>query len=297
MQVARLSAIAEQFLTRRKLLGASKHTLRVQGNLIRFFLSLHEDVESGALEFLSRYSNPSTFNLTLTYLGQFFDLLVDLEEIRVNPYKGIKRRRVSPRKVRLSVDVIRALLGAPDRTTYAGQRDYSLLLLTLDTGVRPGEALSLSLEDVDLEEMEVRVKREVAKDREERRLPISLPTGQALSLLIGVRPFEWRDAPLFCSYEGDKLDETSWARRMARYSKKIGAKIRPYDLRHAFALLSLQNGSDPWSLQTTLGHSSMSMTRRYLNLLQEDLHRNHQRSSPVLALLPTPKKRVVSLRR
>jgi len=38
----------------------------------------------------------------------------------------------------------------PDKTTFAGLRDYTMLLLTLDTGIRPKEALSLQVDDINL---------------------------------------------------------------------------------------------------------------------------------------------------
>jgi len=50
---------------------------------------------------------------------------------------------------------------------------------------------------------------------------------------------------------------------MVKYSKQLGVKKRPYDLRHTFALLYLKNGGYELSLQRTLGNTTLEMTKRY----------------------------------
>jgi integrase/recombinase XerD len=53
-------------------------------------------------------------------------------------------------------------------------------------------------------------------------------------------------------------------------------------LRHTFARALLSNGGDVFSLQRILGHSpaSLDVTRRYVELLDEDLREVHRRASP-----------------
>ncbi|AWB46964.1 hypothetical protein DCC85_14165 [Paenibacillus sp. CAA11] len=65
---------------------------------------------------------------------------------------------------------------------------------------------------------------------------------------------EWgEDTPIFCSYEGRPLNCHTWGDRMELYSSKsIGHYIRPYDLRHAFALEFLRNGANAFSTQKLL---------------------------------------------
>ncbi|MDP2858416.1 MAG: tyrosine-type recombinase/integrase, partial [Bacillota bacterium] len=74
-------------------------------------------------------------------------------------------------------------------------------------------------------------------------------------------------------------------KRFDTYGKELGEKIRPYDLRHSFALNYLRQGGNAFGLQRTLGHSSMAMTRRYVNLTQLDLKQLHSTASPLKKLL------------
>lgn len=62
---------------------------------------------------------------------------------------------------------------------------------------------------------------------------------------------------------------------------KIGYRITPYDLRHTFALLYLQNSGNVFALQQILGHADISTTKRYVRLSNTDIKAQHIISSPV----------------
>lgn len=81
---------------------------------------------------------------------------------------------------------------------------------------------------------------------------------------------------------------------MRHYARKLGAPVSAYDLRHAFAIMYLRNGGDAFTLQRIMGHTSMEMTRRYLQFTQADLHNAHATASPVISLLGK-KRKVVRL--
>ncbi|MNW14913.1 site-specific tyrosine recombinase XerD [compost metagenome] len=71
----------------------------------------------------------------------------------------------------------------------------------------------------------------------------------------------------------------------------IGRHIRPYDLRHVFALEFIRNGAHAFAVQRALGHVSMEVTKGYIALANNDLKATHEKSSPLNTLL-TGKKRV-----
>jgi integrase len=68
--------------------------------------------------------------------------------------------------------------------------------------------------------------------------------------------------------------------------KRLGLKIRPYDLRHAFALHYLRNGGHALAMQRTLAHTDPTTTKRYVALTQHDLRKQHTLASPLNAPMP-----------
>ena len=124
-------------------------------------------------------------------------------------------------------------------------------------------------------------------------LPILPVTMSAIRDLISVRSSSWgEDTPIFCSYEGNKMGAISWRNRFINYNKKLGVKICPYDLRHEFALLYLLSGGSPFSLQQTMGHTTMEMTKRYVKMTETNLQEIHQTASPLNSLLTTTHNRL-----
>ena len=248
------------------------------------------------LEFMSDQMKPATYNLRLAYLRCFFSWCVNEGILPSDLTEGLKRRKDEGCIVLIEDDVLLRLLELPDKGTFTGIRDYALMLLTIDTGIRPGEALSLIPPDINIRSREVYVRAEVAKTRTRRTLPESSATAKAISKLLSARHPEWEeDVPVFCSQNGTKLQVLSWAHRIGVYARSLGEKIRPYDLRHAFALSYLRNGGDTLSLQRIMGHTDLTMTKRYVAYTLGDIKEQHAKALPVNKLVPV-KKRVVKVR-
>ncbi len=79
---------------------------------------------------------------------------------------------------------IRKMLKAPDLKTYAGFRDFTIMITILDCGIRLGKLVNLKIEDIDTKIGCIRVKGEIAKTRTERVLPIGKKTCKLISQLI-----------------------------------------------------------------------------------------------------------------
>ncbi|PAK55398.1 tyrosine-type recombinase/integrase [Paenibacillus sp. 7541] len=281
--------VLADFQQRKKLDGISEQTALDYDRHVNLLFKRYPDgweteiaLAEAVLSHMSDQIAPATFNSRLVYLRAFFKFCVEEKHIRVNPLEGIRKRKTENRAVAIEEDVLKALLNAPDQTTFTGLRDYTLILLTLDTGIRPSEALRLIPEDFNASAHEVYVPSKIAKSRIARTLPILDVTIKSLRRLISVRPKEWADdVPIFCSYEGKPLNRHTWGDRLEVYGKRIGKHIRPYDLRHVFALEFLRNGANAFATQRALGHTTMEMTRRYIALVNDDLKAEHAKSSPL----------------
>jgi integrase/recombinase XerD len=155
-------------------------------------------------------------------------------------------------------------------------RDTAILLILLDTGVRIGEFCRLRLEDVSLESGEVYVKpfRDSRKSRP-RTVFIGAATRKAIwkyTTNKDLRP----DDRLF------NLTESSIRHTLRHIGEKANvSSVHPHRFRHTFAITYLRNGGDVFTLQRIMGHATLDMVRRYLDLAKSDDGNAHRRASPV----------------
>ncbi len=179
---------------------------------------------------------PATFNTRRKVLKSFFGWTMSEGVITSDPMAGIKNRREGDVPRAVDEDVVRRLLALSDRTMFAGMMDYGLLVLSMDTGIRPKEALGLRSQDFDFANLTVTIPAEIAKMRVTRTLPITPVTAEVVRRLLLVRHKAWpEDAPVFCNQDGSPFCRNSWDRRLRKYSRLLGTKVRPYDLLPSFA--------------------------------------------------------------
>lgn len=285
--------IVPLFLTFKRASGLSTRTQNDYRKTLSLFFSRFPDAldlpRERTMEFLSRYENPSTYNLHFAYLKVFWDWTAREGYFRGerHPLDGLKKRKPRGRIVQLEESEVARLLQQPDKSRYTGLRDFALLCLQVDTGIRPGEALQLMPEDFHHDKGEVVIRAEVAKTRTPRVLPLAAPTVDAIDKILAVRPITWRDAPIFATESGLPFSVAEYSRRVKSYGKKCGLDITAYHLRHAAALLLLRKGADAFTVQNILGHSTMTMTRHYINLTTEDTRRGHGKAGVILSILGT----------
>jgi integrase len=284
--------VLEAFLLWRRATGLSERTLSDYRYHVGRFFTEHpgtwqsEQLNKAVYRYLGEPMAPASFNIRRKYLKGFFDWVFQEGIIYRNPIEGIKVRRAEPRIVRISPETLQRLLEALNQKTFAGLRDKGLILLQLDAGIRPGEALSLMPKDYVQESLEVRIRAEVSKTRTTRTLFVSPPCADILSRLLTVRLPEWKDAPLFCNETGQPYSVNSWGNRLRKFSlRKLGIQISPYDLRHCHALLFLRNNGNIFALQKEMGHSDLEMTKRYLALSDEDVRKAHTEANPLRGIL------------
>jgi integrase len=302
-EASQWQSVTDSFLLFKRVSGMSPRTIRdYETYLYAFFRQFPNALDpkesrSCVLAYLSGVMAPATYNLRRAYLRSFWNWLVSEGIATRNPIDGLPSRKAEPRIVRTDIEDIRKALDSLPSDTWNGLRDTALLLLQMDTGIRPGEALSLLASDVSIQGRTVNVRAAIAKTRTARVLPISDATAGAIDKLLRVRPGEWKTSPLFCTSAGTPLDAKGWYHRLGWICRKAGVpNISPYDLRHGFALLYLKSGGDVFSLKDIMGHTTMSMTSRYIAFSGDDIQEAHARFSPMNALHPQPVKRMGKIR-
>lgn len=153
-------------------------------------------------------------------------------------------------------------------------RDQAVLEMMYASGARISEASSLTLENVDLREGQLRL---FGKGSKERIVPIhALACGilerylvQARSVLEGKDSVPW----VFLSKRGNRYSEDAIRRMFKRTLALAGLDgvYTPHDMRHTFATDVLAGGADLRSVQEMLGHASLSTTQIYTHLTPERL--------------------------
>ena len=218
-------------------------------------------------------------------------MLVFLRPLGLRLFRGLKRRSAPGRFCDIDAAKVKELLALPDRSTWAGLRDYALILFTLDTAARPGEALQLLPADFNFSSLAVVIPAHAAKTREERIIPFSPTTAAALRHVMQRRPREWdADVFVFASVTGRRLAVERWNDRLKGYRLQDGTAFKPYDLRHAACTLHLRAGMSGEVLQRLMGHHGPQMTQRYIHLTADDLRKEQALSSPVGRLVPARKR-------
>jgi integrase/recombinase XerD len=181
------------------------------------------------------------------------------------------------------VDLLEALLDAPDPETPSGARDRAVLELLYATGARVGEVAGLSLGDVDLASGQVRV---TGKGDKQRVLPIHQEAVRRMRAYIEVaRPAlkpRAGESAVFLNRSGSRLTDGGIRRLMKRHMDDIGgaAGLTPHTLRHTFATHLLEAGADLRSVQELLGHIALSTTQIYTHLGMRRLRAVHRDSHP-----------------
>lgn len=231
-----------------------------------------------------RELKPCTVNIRIRSLKCYIKWLFENAYISENYALKIKLVKVPEDTIKpLSDADVRKLLSAPNKNTYAGVRDFAIMVIILDCGIRISELCTLKVDDINTKEGLVYVKGEDAKTRKYRELPISKQSCILLKQLIDISK-EYDCKYIFnSSTTGKKIDKDAIIKNFEKYGKKVGLKVRctPHVLRHTMALNAVKAGVDTFTLQKILGHSTIMTTRKYIQLDNADLKRSHEKLNMV----------------
>ncbi|MGQ9459413.1 MAG: tyrosine-type recombinase/integrase, partial [Anaerolineae bacterium] len=202
-------------------------------------------------------------------------------ELEANPALQVRPPKV-PEKLLEPVNLqhVKRMLAVCDPRTELGCRDRSVILALLDTGARAGEVTALNVGDADLASGTLLIRR--SKGNRPRAAFLGRKALKALLKYLRCREGVGPDAPLWATENGGRLSYAGLRDILRRRAKDAGVPAPPlHAFRRAFALLSLRNGCDVYSLQRLMGHADLSVLRRYLAQTEEDLQRAHQQYGPV----------------
>lgn len=171
-------------------------------------------------------------------------------------------------------------LGVKGEVDPVAVRDSAIIELLYATAVRVGEICGLSVTDVDMSRLTIRV---TGKGDKERIVPFGKPAKEAVQRWLDVRQVwstvESGDA-LFLGARGRRIDARQVRRVVHRATEVAGVNLSPHGLRHSSATHLVEGGADLRVVQDLLGHSSMGTTQIYTHVSVDRLREVHNRAHP-----------------
>jgi site-specific recombinase XerD len=238
------------------------------------------DVQTFIADQLARWT-PSTAATRFRCLQQLFRHLEREGDIDVSPMANLSPPDIPEQPVPVIADTaLRDLLKVASGRGFDDRRDTAIMLVFIDTGMRLGELVGLTVDDID---HDVQVLRVMGKGRRARSAPFGSNTGVALSRYLKVRRrHEFARLPALWIGTRGALTSSGVSQMIQRRCRQAGIPpVHPHQFRHTFAHLWLSAGGNEQDLMRLAGWKSQQMLGRYgASAAAERARDAHQRLSP-----------------
>lgn len=227
----------------------------------------------------------STIRLHFSALRSFYKFLNRRGGLAANPLLDVQLPKLEKKlPVVLTLEQVETLLEMPFRVEQPKQaphwippRDAAILELFYSSGIRLAELAAVDVEDFDFHQECVRI---VGKGSKERICPIGTPAAEAIhayrneARVLG--------GALFISKLRRRMSTRAISDVFRKYHQHSGIPVEasPHKLRHSFATHLLDHGADLRSVQTLLGHASLSTTQIYTHVSIERMKQVYEQAHP-----------------
>ena len=226
----------------------------------------------------------ATISRSLASLKNFYQYVVStgfLEKSPVTVDIHVERAEKKLPQI-LSGQEVEKLLAQPASVDAKGIRDKAMLELLYATGIRVTELIELDVDDVNLELKMVKI----GGSKKVRTIPLYPAALRALHIyLTNVRDSIVSDPSehaLFVNVNGIRMSRQGFWKILKFYQAKahIDKEITPHTLRHSFAVHLLENGADLDSVKELMGHSDISSTQLYTQMINQKLKKVYDKCHP-----------------
>ena len=214
----------------------------------------------------------------------YFQFLKERDLISINPVNGIKQTKAEKKLPEiLTSNEVSVLLAQPDTTELKGCRDKAMLELLYSTGIKVSEIINISIHDINLQIGILHLK----NGKTERVIPMYHEAVKALSNycsnVIEMVVTDHTTNELFTNMNGQPLTRQGLWKIIKYYADKANIKkdITPYTIRHSFAAHLLENGAPLKDIQEILGHSDVSSTQIYAQLMRNRYAQSYKKYHPM----------------
>jgi len=244
-----------------------------------------DDFRAYLLDLMKKGLSRATIRLSFAALRSFYNHLAERNIVLSNALKLVslpKLEKTLPQF--LTIPQVSTLLDQPTTHTKSKQapewmlvRDAAILELFYSSGLRLAELAGLDVRDLDPIGETIRV---MGKGSRERIVPVGSMALEALSRYRHQASIH--TGALFINKSRTRLGHRSIWLLLKNYVRQAGlpATLSPHKLRHSFATHLLDNGADLRSVQSLLGHASLSTTQIYTHVTTERLKRAYNAAHP-----------------
>jgi integrase len=211
----------------------------------------------------ARYSQVSVYmaNREITILKGLCTKAIEWNYLKYHPVRGIKLKREDPRIRFLNNEELDSLLAAINKKALHLR---SQIIITVNTGVRKEELLSIKVNDIDLENNLLTIK---GKGGKKRLIPINKDARDEFMKLINTK-----NKYIFSNRNGKRIKDFKRAFQTAVKDAGL-SDVRIHDIRRTFGTRCALNGVTPKTLQTWMGHEDVKTTLRHYVNIPEDYER------------------------
>ena len=286
----------ERFLRDCKLRNLSPHTLNYYIEDLRYFKKhcpvkfidqVTQDVyEKFIVDEMDAGKKASSLNTRIRGLRVFFKFCAEREYMEGFTIKLLKATK-EIKEPYTDAELMR-LLARPRSTAWTEWRMWAAVNYLIATGNRVSTLLDVKIRDIDFNENTIHLR--TTKNRRQQIVPLSKSLKSVLKDYL--RTWEHNiDDYLFPSLAGGQLSRSSFQRDLTHYNRTRGVtKTSAHLFRHTFAKNFILAGGGIIQLQALLGHSTMDMTRHYVNIYGADLQKNYEELNPLDTFMKRNKK-------
>lgn len=226
---------------------------------------------------------PSTISRNLAAIRSFYHYMQKSHLIEADPTQSIQSFKAEKKLPQiLTNQEVDLLLMQPKCVDLKGYRDKAMLELLYATGIRVSELIALNMDDVNLTVGYINCKHK----EKERVIPMYAVAVDALKVYIEKsRPLlvhNEKEQAIFVNCNGSRLTRQGFWKIIKHYKEQahISKEITPHTLRHSFATHLLENGADLKSIQEMLGHTDISSTQIYAQIVKSHLNDVYRKAHP-----------------
>lgn len=225
----------------------------------------------------------ATVNNYIRNIKVFLKWAYEERLIKKDIVKNIKLKKVERKPKKFIEDAeFKRLLNCFEISRYPEFRDYVIINLLLDTGMRIGECLATKEVDFDFRHNTISLREENTKGNKYRHVYYSYKMAQIIKRYLNFRDKYIDSEYFFPTFRGTPLNVTNFEANLRKYGQRVGLEVTAHQLRNNFAKRFLMNGGNIYSLSKILGHSSVEITEQaYLDLTDEDIRNTYLHFSPL----------------